>query len=73
MLAPGANNKAYRYCLKNKKLLSEYDAALEVAYKLGMLKPDSKGRSNIWKNITMSQALRMLIDATEGSMKLRKK
>lgn len=67
---PGAANKVARYCLENKLILEEYDAVIEAAYELGMLKPDSKGRANLWKNITMSQALRMLIDAAEGSLKL---
>ena len=66
---PGAANKVARYCLENKLILEEYDAVIEAAYELGMLKPDSKGRANLWKNITMSQALRMLIDAAEGSLK----
>jgi len=66
---PGATNKEARYCLENKLILEEYDAVIEAAYELGMLKPDSKGRANLWKNITMSQALRMLIDAAEGSLK----
>lgn len=66
---PGSANKEFRYCLENKLIPEEYDAVIEAAYELGMLKPDSKGRANLWKNITMSQALRMLIDAAEGSLK----
>lgn len=68
---PGADNKEARYCLENKLILEEYDAVIEVAYNLGMLQPDSKGRANLWKNITMSQALRMLIDGAEGLMQIK--
>ena len=38
------------------------DAHIQAAYKLGILKKDSKGDANLFKNVTYSEAVRMLIN-----------
>ena len=63
---PGKSNKLFRAALKEKVLLPEYDAAIECAYNLGILKPTKDGKSNIWKKATMSQTLRFLLDSADA-------
>ena len=64
------DNKTFREMLKAKKIgMGGEDASVEAAYKLGILKKDSKGRANLFKPITKSQALRMLADAANAVAK----
>lgn len=59
-------NEAGRTNIKYKKLNADMDAHIEAAYKLGILKKDSKGNANLFQNITYSEAVRMLINAGIG-------
>ena len=61
------SNLTVREMLKDKKVAD--DGVAEAAYKLGILKKDSKGRANLFKPITKSQALRMLADAANAVAK----
>ena len=57
------DNNINRVSLKYKKLDRDMDAHIQAAYKLGILKKDSKGDANLFKNVTYSEAVRMLINA----------
>jgi hypothetical protein len=56
------DNNINRVSLKYKKLDRDMDAHIQAAYKLGILKKDSKGDANLFKNVTYSEAVRMLIN-----------
>ena len=56
-------NEAARAMFKYNKIDDDTDAHVQAAYKLGILTKDSKGNSNLFDNVTYSQAVRMLINA----------
>lgn len=61
------SNLTVREMLKDKKVAD--DGVAEAAYNLGILKKDSKGRANLFKPITKSQAIRMLADMANAVAK----
>lgn len=61
------SNLTAREMLKDKKVAN--DGIVEAAYKLGILKKDSKGKANLFKPITKSQAIRMLADMANAVAK----
>lgn len=56
-------NDFIRAMLKDGKITEVDDDVIEAAYNLGILKKDAKGNANLFKNITYSQAIRMLADS----------
>lgn len=55
-------NEIGRAILKYKKLDSDLDNYIQAAYKLGILKKDSEGNANLFKNISYSDAITILIN-----------
>ena len=53
-------NLKARVMLKNKVLNKQTDATIEAAYRIGLLKKDSKGNARLFENVTQSEFIRML-------------
>lgn len=53
-------NLKARVILKNKVLNKQTDAVIEAAYRIGLLKKDSKGNARLFENVTQSEFIRML-------------
>lgn len=54
------DNLKARVMLKNKVLNKQTDATIEAAYRIGLLKKDSKGNARLFENVTQSEFIRML-------------
>ena len=63
-----SDNKAIRKAIKDGKISTDMIERLQLVYDMGVLKPDSKGNANLFKNISFRDAVKMIVDAKLDSL-----